>query len=211
MSLSIILMFVRGLFAPPTIDLSSSGLKEFQQPEFEGYGVKVNKSVSENSSNEIKKTTGALIIEDWVSDCDEDESEEMVSDNVQHKSKPKPEQTKQPRKITVLTKSGIVPISTARQRSSRAAAPLSAARPINKAHDVYYALKYDWKDSLHQTKSVKHIGKSKEVRTLRYLSLVVPMTKVGDEAVHKELGDRMERASTTASSLEAEQDNDNIN
>ncbi|GJW17398.1 hypothetical protein Tco_0024834 [Tanacetum coccineum] len=33
----------------------------------------------------------------------------------------------------VLTKSGIVPISTARQRSSRAAAPLSAARPINTA------------------------------------------------------------------------------
>ncbi|GJR19756.1 putative ribonuclease H-like domain-containing protein [Tanacetum coccineum] len=30
--------------------------------------------------------------------------------------------------------------------------------------------------------------------------------KVGDEAVHKELGDRMERAATTTSSLEAEQD-----
>ncbi|GJY53178.1 hypothetical protein Tco_0444842 [Tanacetum coccineum] len=33
-----------------------------------------------------------------------------------------------------------------------------------------------------------------------------PRVKVGDEAVHKELGDRMERAATTASSLEAEQD-----
>ncbi|GJU37210.1 putative ribonuclease H-like domain-containing protein [Tanacetum coccineum] len=44
----------------------------------------------------------------------------------------------------------------------------------------------------------------KEVGTLRYLSLVVPLKKVGDEAVHKELGDRMERAATTASSLEAE-------
>ncbi|GKF95745.1 hypothetical protein Tco_0288480, partial [Tanacetum coccineum] len=32
-----------------------------------------------------------------------------------------------------------------------------------------------------------------------------PPIKVGDEAVHKELGDRMERASTTASSLEVEQ------
>ncbi|GJW10907.1 hypothetical protein Tco_1576734 [Tanacetum coccineum] len=30
--------------------------------------------------------------------------------------------------------------------------------------------------------------------------------EVGDEAIHKELGDRMERAATTASSLEAEQD-----
>ncbi|GKF94945.1 hypothetical protein Tco_0284645 [Tanacetum coccineum] len=33
-----------------------------------------------------------------------------------------------------------------------------------------------------------------------------PPEKVGDEAVHKELGDRMERAATIASSLEAEQD-----
>ncbi|GJY76825.1 hypothetical protein Tco_0481941, partial [Tanacetum coccineum] len=33
-----------------------------------------------------------------------------------------------------------------------------------------------------------------------------PPEKVGDEAVHKELGDRIERAATTASSLEAEQD-----
>ncbi|GKB92939.1 hypothetical protein Tco_0979076 [Tanacetum coccineum] len=33
-----------------------------------------------------------------------------------------------------------------------------------------------------------------------------PPKKVGDEAVHKELGDGMERAATTASSLEVEQD-----
>ncbi|GKG29384.1 hypothetical protein Tco_0416749, partial [Tanacetum coccineum] len=33
---------------------------------------------------------------------------------------------------------------------------------------------------------------------------------VGDEAIHKELGDRMERAATTASSFEAEQDSGNI-
>nr|GEW57863.1 reverse transcriptase domain-containing protein [Tanacetum cinerariifolium] len=38
---------------------------------------------------------------------------------------------------TVLTKSGIVPISTARQSSSRAAAPVSAARPINTAAPKY--------------------------------------------------------------------------
>ncbi|GJR89862.1 putative ribonuclease H-like domain-containing protein [Tanacetum coccineum] len=34
---------------------------------------------------------------------------------------------------------------------------------------------------------------------------------VGDEVVHKELGDKMERAATTAFSLEAEQDSGNIN
>nr|GFA83232.1 hypothetical protein [Tanacetum cinerariifolium] len=76
-----------------------------------------------------------------VSDSHEDESEEMVlkSDNVQHK----PEQANQPKKMvqkhvlknvekgTVLTKFRIVPISIVRQSSSRAAAPVSAARPIN--------------------------------------------------------------------------------
>ncbi|GKD73833.1 putative ribonuclease H-like domain-containing protein, partial [Tanacetum coccineum] len=35
-----------------------------------------------------------------------------------------------------------------------------------------------------------------------------PPIKVGDEAVHKELGDRMEMTATTSSSFEAEQDND---
>ncbi|GJT40647.1 hypothetical protein Tco_0940512 [Tanacetum coccineum] len=38
-----------------------------------------------------------------------------------------------------------------------------------------------------------------------------PPEKVGDEVVYKELGDRMERAATTASSLEAEQDSGNNN
>ncbi|GJX72788.1 putative ribonuclease H-like domain-containing protein [Tanacetum coccineum] len=39
-----------------------------------------------------------------------------------------------------------------------------------------------------------------------YMVVVNCCGQVGDEAVHKELGDRMERAATTASSLEAEQD-----
>ncbi|GJV43956.1 putative ribonuclease H-like domain-containing protein [Tanacetum coccineum] len=37
-----------------------------------------------------------------------------------------------------------------------------------------------------------------------------PLEKVGDEAVHKELGDRVERAATTAASLDAEHDSGNI-
>ncbi|GJZ82625.1 ribonuclease H-like domain-containing protein [Tanacetum coccineum] len=130
------------------------------EPEFKGYRFKANKGVCENSSNKIKKTTDAPIIEEWVSDCDEDDSEVIVLkfDNVQQK----PKQANQPRKGTgqrkvrpvwnnamrtdhqnfstsrrnfaptaVLTKSGKVPISTARQSSSRAAARVSAARPIN--------------------------------------------------------------------------------
>ncbi|GKD55679.1 hypothetical protein Tco_1289066, partial [Tanacetum coccineum] len=71
-----------GLFAPPSIDLSNSGLEKFKQPEFEGYGIKVNKGASENVSKEVKKTSDAPIIEDWVSDCDEDENVVLESLNV---------------------------------------------------------------------------------------------------------------------------------
>ncbi|GJZ51190.1 retrovirus-related pol polyprotein from transposon TNT 1-94 [Tanacetum coccineum] len=90
-----------GLFAPPSIDLSNSGLKKFRQPEFKGYGLKENK----------------------VSDCDEDEPEVRIlkSDNVQQK----PKQANQPRKVSenprtnfvptaLLTKSGIVSVSVGR-------------------------------------------------------------------------------------------------
>nr|GEY96296.1 hypothetical protein [Tanacetum cinerariifolium] len=69
-----------GLFAPPTIDLSSSGLEEFKQPEFESYRPKASKSVSVDTLNVIKKVFDAPIIEDWVFDCDEDESEDVFVD-----------------------------------------------------------------------------------------------------------------------------------
>ncbi|GJW62484.1 hypothetical protein Tco_0111819 [Tanacetum coccineum] len=207
------------LFAPLSIDLSNSGIEKFKQPEFEGYGFKVNKNTSENVSKEVKRTSDAPIIEDWVSDCDEDETVVLESLNVQ-----KPKQADQPRKVNqnsrnnstnwntqmpkqlgvgfqftpkacfvcgsfnhlikdcdfhdkkmvqkpvlnnvkkgtgqrevrpvwtnamrvnhqnfsnsrrnfaptaVLTKSGLVPFSTARQNFSRKAAPVSAVRPFN--------------------------------------------------------------------------------
>ncbi|GJV95856.1 hypothetical protein Tco_1547433 [Tanacetum coccineum] len=51
-------------------------------------------------------------------------------------------------------------------------------------------------------------GESKRGRDTKIPQSGGPSIKVGDEAVHKELGDRMERAATTASSLEVEQDID---
>nr|GEY13892.1 hypothetical protein [Tanacetum cinerariifolium] len=136
------------------LNLQTEKLKK----EKEGYGPKDSKSVCVDTSNEIKKALDALIIEDLVFYSDDDESEVMVlkSDNVQHI----PEQANQPRKVSqnhrnnstnwnemrtqklgvrnfaptaVLTKSGIVPISTARQSSSRAVVLVSAAMPINTA------------------------------------------------------------------------------
>ncbi|GJT23591.1 putative ribonuclease H-like domain-containing protein [Tanacetum coccineum] len=51
---------------------------------------------------------------------------------------------------------------------------------------------------------LKHVKRGRDTKIPQSSG---PPVKVGDEAVHKELGDRMERAATTASSLEAEQDN----
>ncbi|GJT22033.1 putative ribonuclease H-like domain-containing protein [Tanacetum coccineum] len=52
---------------------------------------------------------------------------------------------------------------------------------------------------------LKHVKRGRDTKIPQSSG---PPVKVGDEAVHKELGDRMERAATTASSLEAEQDSD---
>ncbi|GKB68556.1 hypothetical protein Tco_0929968 [Tanacetum coccineum] len=57
-----------GLFSPPNLDLSNSGLEEFQQPEFEGYGPKTSKNVSEDTSNEVRESPDALMVEKLVLD-----------------------------------------------------------------------------------------------------------------------------------------------
>ncbi|GKA53243.1 hypothetical protein Tco_0746558 [Tanacetum coccineum] len=55
---------------------------------------------------------------------------------------------------------------------------------------------------------LKHVKRGRDTKIPQSSG---PPIKVGDEVVHKELGDRMERAATIASSLEAEQDSGNIN
>ncbi|GKF81094.1 hypothetical protein Tco_0239696, partial [Tanacetum coccineum] len=57
-----------GLFSPPKFDLSNSGLEKFQQPEFEGYGPKTSKSVSEKFSKEVRESPDTLLVEKLVSD-----------------------------------------------------------------------------------------------------------------------------------------------
>ncbi|GJV85155.1 putative ribonuclease H-like domain-containing protein [Tanacetum coccineum] len=56
------------LFSPLKYDLSNSGLEEFQQPKFEGYGSKPSKSVCEDTSNEVRGSLDAPLIEKLVSD-----------------------------------------------------------------------------------------------------------------------------------------------
>ncbi|GKC24718.1 hypothetical protein Tco_1026868 [Tanacetum coccineum] len=66
---------------PNKLYLSYSGLDEFKEPEFKGYGHENSKKESnvvyENSSNETKKNSDAPLIEEWVSD-NEDEVESPV-------------------------------------------------------------------------------------------------------------------------------------
>ncbi|GKE84247.1 hypothetical protein Tco_1557989 [Tanacetum coccineum] len=56
-----------GLFSPLNLDLSYTGLEEVQQPEFEGYGRKTSKSVSEDIFNEVKESPDAPLVEELVS------------------------------------------------------------------------------------------------------------------------------------------------
>ncbi|GKA13672.1 putative reverse transcriptase domain-containing protein [Tanacetum coccineum] len=55
-------------FSPPKIDLSNSGLEEFQEPEFEGSRPKTSKSASEDISNEVMKSNDSPLVEKLVSD-----------------------------------------------------------------------------------------------------------------------------------------------
>nr|GEU48108.1 ribonuclease H-like domain-containing protein [Tanacetum cinerariifolium] len=50
------------------LDLSNTGLEDFQQPEFKGYGPKTSNSVSEDISNEVKESPDASLVKELVSD-----------------------------------------------------------------------------------------------------------------------------------------------
>ncbi|GKB30839.1 hypothetical protein Tco_0870240 [Tanacetum coccineum] len=52
---------------------------------------------------------------------------------------------------------------------------------------------------------LKHVKRGRDTKIPQSSG---PPVKVGDDDVHKELGDKIERAATTASSLEAEQDSE---
>ncbi|GJS91648.1 hypothetical protein Tco_0774284 [Tanacetum coccineum] len=57
-----------GLFSPPTLDLPNFSLEEFQKPEFEGYGPKTSKSVSEDIANKVRESADASLVEELMSD-----------------------------------------------------------------------------------------------------------------------------------------------
>nr|GFC53017.1 hypothetical protein [Tanacetum cinerariifolium] len=71
-----------GLFLPPKIELSYSGLKEFEQPEFKIYRPKSCETESKNDSkeipNELKESPYAPLVKDRMSDSKDCSVESLV-------------------------------------------------------------------------------------------------------------------------------------
>ncbi|GJY65744.1 putative ribonuclease H-like domain-containing protein [Tanacetum coccineum] len=131
-------------------DLSYSGLEEFQQPEFEGYGPKTSKSVSENISNKVKESPDALLVEELVlddklekktADCNYHQRERVVSGNnytrvnynySAKKAHPSAHRNMVPR--AVLMKTGLRSLNTARPvNTAHPKTTVYSARPMPKA------------------------------------------------------------------------------
>ncbi|GJU65493.1 ribonuclease H-like domain-containing protein [Tanacetum coccineum] len=136
----------KGLFSPPNLDLSYSGLEEFQQPEFEGYGPKSSKSVSEDISNEVKESFDAPLIEELVLDdklekktnfptvakmefdnCNYHQREWMVSGN----NYTRVNYNYSAKKAHPSAYKNIVPRAVLMKTGLR---PLNTAKPVNTAH-----------------------------------------------------------------------------
>ncbi|GKB68362.1 putative ribonuclease H-like domain-containing protein [Tanacetum coccineum] len=151
-----------GLFAPPTIDLSNSGLEEFKQPEFEGYGVKdetlekvsesanvqkpkqadqprkISQNPRNNSTNwntPMSKKLGVGIsgLPSKSLGTSQREVKPVWNNAMRTNHQNFSNSRRNFAPTTVLTKSGLVPISTARQSSSRAATSVSTVKPIKTA------------------------------------------------------------------------------
>ncbi|GKB46785.1 putative reverse transcriptase domain-containing protein [Tanacetum coccineum] len=113
------------LFSPPTIDLSNSGLKEFQQPEFEGYRPKASKSVCKDTSNEVKKTPNALLGEKLVLEKEKQTIFPTKIESVKQQEKP----ARKPVKLTAITIQG-----KGCSLMKTGLKPLNIARHVNTAH-----------------------------------------------------------------------------
>ncbi|GJU76720.1 hypothetical protein Tco_1273790 [Tanacetum coccineum] len=133
---------------------------------------------------------------------------------------------------TVVTKSGQVPVNTAKQSSPRVATSISTVRVNNVTtagpKAVVSAAKGNGENAVKSSACwiwrptgnvIDHTSKdsgSYMLKRFDYVDLqgrlnLVDLFTLMHETVYKEWKDRMERAATTASSLEAEQDSGNIN
>ncbi|GJZ84325.1 putative ribonuclease H-like domain-containing protein [Tanacetum coccineum] len=92
-------------------DNSRKGVEFFQKPEFEGYGPKSSKSDNANTTNKVRESSDASLVEELVSD---DKSEKNTTfptkiEFVKQQEKPVRKQVR-----TILMKTGLRPLNTAR-------------------------------------------------------------------------------------------------
>ncbi|GJV09627.1 hypothetical protein Tco_1351168 [Tanacetum coccineum] len=149
---------------PNKLDLSYSGLEEFQEPDFEGYRPKAGKSASKDMSNEVRKSNDAPLIEKLVSD---DKSEKKIVfptvakiEFVKSKQQEKP--VRKPVKYAKMYRSGTISLNIARQshfnvvRTNRVNEVKASAcwvwRPIKPNSASITLKRYDYVDGNPETK-----------------------------------------------------------
>ncbi|GJX67194.1 reverse transcriptase domain-containing protein [Tanacetum coccineum] len=138
-----------GNFMPSTPDLSFTGLEEFTnepiviKPVVENSKAKASKA----KPKAVRKNNGAPIIEDWVSDSEEENvncnyqrvvkpvwnnAKRVNHQNFAKKTHPCPKKNMVPK--AVVMKSSLVSVNTARQNISKIAVLVNTARQVNVAH-----------------------------------------------------------------------------
>ncbi|GJR05842.1 hypothetical protein Tco_0528826 [Tanacetum coccineum] len=132
-----------GLFSHPNLDLSNSGLEEYQQPEFEGYEPKTSKNISEDTFNEVRESLDAPMVEKLVSDDKLEKKTvfftvakiEFVRPKQQEKPVRKPVKYVEMYRLTAITSKGkwwnMVPRAVLMKSGLRS---LNTARPVTTAH-----------------------------------------------------------------------------
>ncbi|GJU23918.1 hypothetical protein Tco_1157260 [Tanacetum coccineum] len=219
---------------PNKLDLSYSGLDEFKEPEFKGYGPENSKQesnvVCEKESDNSKENSNESLVKEQVSQDKSSfvESLPNVDKETIFPANKKVEFTK-PENHEKSVKKSVRSVHEAKRHyyTGRHNAVNTARSYTGQVNVVRGKPQHDDKGLILLVKHVEYLmlnaspfevmfekkvnglgshliktrlGISKEVGTPRYLSLVVPLRKVGDEAVHKKLGNRMEMVATTASS-----------
>ncbi|GJR30040.1 ribonuclease H-like domain-containing protein [Tanacetum coccineum] len=175
-----------GNFMPPKPDLSFTSLEEFTNESVVIKHVVENSEAkaSEAKPKAVRKNNSAPIIEDWVSDSEEENRVNTVKD----------------KKINTVRPKAVV-------NAARPKAVVNVARPKAVVNDVKgnninvvkASACWVWKP---KTKALDHGNPQVDLHNLEEMG----KDNVADEAVNEEMDDSLERAATTATSLDAEQD-----
>ncbi|GJZ19549.1 ribonuclease H-like domain-containing protein [Tanacetum coccineum] len=164
-------------------NFDNASKKEFQQPEFEGYGPKTSKSVSEDISNEVKESPDVPLVEELVSDDKLEKKTvfptvakiEFVRPKQQEKPVRKPVKYAKMYRLTAITIKGkgwnMVPKAVLMKTCLR---PLNIARPVNTAHP---------KTTIYSARPMS--SRPKAVNTVRPNSAVVNVVKANQVNVVK--------------------------